>query len=44
MKKNRSMKTISGNDAVDIPGAGFFPSFLNFDIIILRLVAPDLFL
>lgn len=33
MKKNSSMKTISGSDAVDIAGADFLPSFLNFDII-----------
>src|SRR5690554_7269268 len=43
MKKNKSMKTISGNDDVLIAGAGFSSFFLNFDIINV-LVLPQLIL
>src|SRR5690554_3167008 len=43
MKKNKSMKTISGNDDVLIAGADFPSFFLNFDIINV-LVLPQLIL
>src|SRR5690554_5038831 len=43
MKKNKSMKTISGYDDVLIAGAGFSSFFLNFDIINV-LVLPQLIL
>lgn len=32
MKKNNNMNTMSGNEAVEIAGVSFLPSFLNFAI------------
>ena len=35
IKKNNNMKTISGSDAVDMPGVPFFLPGLNLDILLL---------